>query len=299
MKLITLIACMCAGVMCYAQVERTVYDTTYTTEKERYLITDTSVLNVLDAVSKISSDKFGISGHSRESTNFKLPAGTVKWSYYIGVDEEKSNAFNNALNGITKKFGTSVLSAGPEAAIAVYGMSYLAGASGDNAVQFEIKGPGGVLGSGTRIRDARQILDTLIGNYTVSLKNRNNLSAIQVTIKVSALVVEKKWGDRPVKKMHIASRQEAISAPVTSDQVRPASSSFFQPEHLWMLGLILLLLLGLLIYGAVKLFSRGKKDLQPMADTSVVAQLEKFHDLKMKGAITEEDYNQHKARLLK
>lgn len=74
--------------------------------------------------------------------------------------------------------------------------------------------------------------------------------------------------------------------------------SLFQPEHIILFAVFLIGIPALAIYGLIKMFSGNKKDSPLASNINVVAQLEKLHELKEKGVISEQDYDQQKKRLL-
>src|SRR4030095_6072228 len=107
---------------------KTIYDTTYATESEIYLErSDTSVVNLVDQIPKITSRNDLNGNDNKTIVDFSLPKGTIGWSYYIGVGNEGKQAYDKASNAflttgaqtVSKIPGYGVL-----AALALHGINY-------------------------------------------------------------------------------------------------------------------------------------------------------------------------------
>ncbi len=203
---------------------RTVNDTTYIPTDERYLISsDTTIVNVLEQVPKISSQN-ALNGNSNKTlVDFDLPPGTISWSYYIGVGKEGKEAYDIA----TQKFistAASVVSKipgyGTMAALALHGINYFSKVQGeDNVKYWFITDWNNVLlfkndrtflqyKQGDVINDAYQMRQPFKGKIYLGLLNDNIADPIEVIIKVTAITVKQEWETRNVQKMNIVARQE-------------------------------------------------------------------------------------------
>lgn len=200
---------------------KTVYDTTYTTEQERYLVkADTIVNNITDQVAKVHSGS-NLNGNTT-TFNFSLPANTVAWSYYIGVDQAGQQAYQAATAQLAKSAGPIISKFpgyGPLAALALGGASYIAQlqagedidyyiVQGSNASLFTSGQPFTYIKKGKVINDNSRMTSPLTGNSLfVCLSNDNAITGVDVTVKITAIVVNKQWDTRPIQKMHITSRE--------------------------------------------------------------------------------------------
>lgn len=199
-----------------------IYDTTYTTEQEKYLIkTDTVVSNLTDQVAKVHSS--GNLNGNKTTFNFNLPDNTVAWSYYIGVDQAGQQAYQRATNELASKAGpivSKIPGYGPLAALSLGGISYLSQIQGGEDIDFYIVDGinvnlfiGGQAFSyekkGKVINDYSRMISPLKGSWHVCLSNDNAVTGVEVAVKITAIIVNQQWGTRPIQKMHIASHQEA------------------------------------------------------------------------------------------
>lgn len=189
---------------------RTVYDTTYTTEQQRYLVkSDTIISNLTDQVAKVHSQTNG----NTTTTNFELPKNTVAWSYYIDVDQAGREAFQQAVTEVAKNaepFVSKIPGYGPMAVLALGGASYLSKAQGSESIQYSILDSyNRYIKTGTVVNDFAHMASPLEGQYYFYLVNQNVFKALDVTLKVTAIVVNNDWGTRPIQKMHVTSKQEA------------------------------------------------------------------------------------------
>ena len=119
---------------------KTVYDTTYTTEQEKYLIkTDTSFSDFYSSNPQISSQN-ALNGNAHyQIVDFVIPENTVSWSFYIGTGKEgkeeyeksRENFMQNASSIVSKVPGY-----GPMAALALTGVSYFSKVQGEDNVKY-------------------------------------------------------------------------------------------------------------------------------------------------------------------
>ncbi|MCW3104459.1 MAG: hypothetical protein JWO09_2899 [Bacteroidetes bacterium] len=202
---------------------KTVYDTTYTTVQEKYLIkSDTIINNITDQVAKVHSQ--GNMDGNKSYFNFSLPPNTISWSYYIGVDQGGMQAYQNATALLAKNAGpiaSKLPGYGPLASLALGGASYIAQlqsgedidfwiVQGDNANLWQSDQQFYYIKKGKVLNDYSRMLSPLKGNNLfVCLSNDNAITGVQVTVKITAISVNEEWGLRPIQKMHISSKQVA------------------------------------------------------------------------------------------
>lgn len=201
---------------------RTVNDTSYTTSQEEYLVkADTSVSTITDEIAKVHSG--GNLNGNRTTFNFTLPKNTVAWSYYIGVDQAGQEAYQQATALLAKKAGPIVRRIpgyGPLAALALDGASYLSQLQAGEDIDFWIVSPENVglfssgeqfyyLKTGKVINDYSKMAAPLQGTLHMCLSNDNAITGVTVAVKIAAVVVNKQWGTREVKHMHLTPHEEA------------------------------------------------------------------------------------------
>ena len=201
---------------------KTIYDTTYTTEQEKYLIkADTIVSNLTDQIAKVHS--VGNLNGNKTTFNFTLPINTVAWSYYIGVDQAGQQAYQKATDELASKAGplvSKIPGYGPLAALALGGVSYLSQIQGGEDIDFYIVDNDNVnlflgghqfsyIKKGKVINDYSKMTAPLKGMWNVCLSNDNAVTGVEVAVKITAIIVNQQWGTRPIQKMHVASHQEA------------------------------------------------------------------------------------------
>ena len=192
-------------------------DTTYTDIEEKYLINaDTIINNITDQVAKVHSST-NIEGN-KTSFNFTLPANTVAWSYYIGVDQASQQVFADATQKITDAAGDIVSQMpgyGPLAALALNGTSYLVSVqSGENVEYWFVDRINhGLFNAdqnfryfkhGNVINDFSRMTDPLHGQYFLCLYNDNMFQAVDVVVKITAVCINEEWGTRTIKKMNVS-----------------------------------------------------------------------------------------------
>lgn len=201
---------------------KTVYDTTYTTELEKYFISaDTTILSLTDQVAKVHSQTNANGG--KTTFNFNLPTNTVSWSYYIGVEQAGQQAYASAAKQLASKASplvSQIPGYGPLAALALGSASYLTALQSGEDIDFYIVEGNNVnlflagqqfyyVKKGKVINDYARMLTPLSGTYHVCLSNDNAITGVSVAVKITAIVVEELWGKRPLQRMHISSQQIA------------------------------------------------------------------------------------------
>jgi len=199
---------------------KTVYDTTYTTIQEDYIIKkDTTVYNLIDQVAKLNSQT-NLSGNNKNSIAFTLPKNTTSWSYYIGVGQESQKSFEDAtqsLSGLSKTV-SKIPGFGLMAAIALNIAPVISKAQGKEDVSFHITDmengllfwdgkPFSSLKKGKVIQDYGTLNHHDNGTFYVCMLNDNAMVGISVTVKVTAITVVERHGKRPVKQMKVSTRK--------------------------------------------------------------------------------------------
>jgi hypothetical protein len=201
---------------------KTVYDTTYTTIQEDYIIKkDTVVHNLIDQEAKLNSQtNLNANGNNKTSIAFTLPKNTTSWSYYIGVGQESQKSFEDAtqsLSGLSKTV-SKIPGFGLMAAIALNIAPAISKAQGKEDVSFHITDmengllfwdgkPFSSLKKGKVIQDYGTLNHHDSGTFYVCLLNDNAIGGIAVTVKVTAITVVERHGKRPVKQMKVATRK--------------------------------------------------------------------------------------------
>jgi len=195
---------------------RKVYDTTYTTKSEKHLRSDTTVSNVTEEVAKVHS--VGNLNGNQTILNFTLPKNTTSWSYYIGVNQAGQQIYDRASRELTKNMTRLVLKIpgyGPLAALAMGGLSYLSTLQSGEDIDFCISetntttGQSTILKRGKIINDFSKMKTDPRDMYYINLSNDNAITGVTVFVKITAIVVNNEWETRPVRHIHLRSREEA------------------------------------------------------------------------------------------
>lgn len=200
---------------------KTLYDTTYTTIEETYLVkTDTLITNLTDQIATVHS--VGNLNGSKTTLNFTLPQNTLAWSYYIGVDQTGQEAYNKAVKNLAVK-GSPILAKmpgyGPLAALALGGASFLTTVQTGEDIDYYIVpsseanyfvsgGEFHYYKKGKVINDFAQMTTPLKGMFHICLSNDNAITGVSVVVKVTAISTSETWGTRPKQIMQINSREE-------------------------------------------------------------------------------------------
>ncbi|MDJ1485895.1 hypothetical protein QNI16_35770 [Cytophagaceae bacterium YF14B1] len=215
------------------------YDTTFYNENEKYLVArDTIIENTIPQHVERVFSKTAINGKPNRSTvSFALPAGTISWSYYLGVGkdaedcyrkaEEKAKTMKSTLttaanlaDGASKLIPNGSMAM---AALALRGISAFTIPQADN-VQFYItdlantqlfvngQTPSTVFTYGNGPLCYGQMKGMINGQAYFCLLNDNIREGIDVTIRLSAVVVRERWAERTVKKFRVATSQQPFLA---------------------------------------------------------------------------------------
>lgn len=202
---------------------KTVYDTTYTTVQEKYLVSrDTSFTEFYSSSAFISSQN-AINGNANyQIVDFVIPQNTVSWSFYIGTGTEGKAEYERASAAFLKS-ATSIASKapgyGPMAVLALSGVSQINKVQGaDNVKYWFLARPEDVqlfragqsfqqYKKGDVVNEASQMKSPTTGKVYLALMNDNTIDPITVMIKATAFIVTDVWGQRPVQKMSVSSRE--------------------------------------------------------------------------------------------
>jgi hypothetical protein len=204
---------------------RTEYDTTYRTVPERFLVkTDTVAINLIDQKVKVSSQNALNGNPNRTIVDFDLPPNTISWSFYVGVGQEGTNAFDEGKNKFlasTANYAIKFSGYGLMAAVALHGINLFTNATtGDNVKYWFITDWHNVLAfnanqsfmqykQGDVITEFSQMKNPLSGKVYIGLLNDNIRDAIEVNIKVTAIQVNQVWDTRMVNQFNVTGRNVA------------------------------------------------------------------------------------------
>ncbi|MEI6264317.1 MAG: hypothetical protein WCP74_04400 [Sphingobacteriia bacterium] len=198
--------------------KRTIYDTTYTDEQERYLVkADTTVSEILNQTAKIP---WGTNSN-KTVINFSLPQNTLFWSYYIGVDQPGQQSFDAAKRKLgynSTPLMAKLNSNNPLVALALDNTSYLSPVlNGEDIEYVLLEGQNlnlyntgkiyGYLKYGKVVNDFSRMLPVK-GNLSFCLTNDNFSSPVSVLVKVTAVLVNAFYDTRTVKRMNITSKED-------------------------------------------------------------------------------------------
>lgn len=207
---------------------RPTFDTTYTVREEPYVIkSDTSIVQVVDQVAKVSSRNAISGAPNKTSVQIDLPEHTVAWSYYIGVGQAGRQAYDQARQkflAVAEDPLTLLMGTGPLVPLALGGINYFAQVQGaddvhfafiadwENTRHFVADEPYYKLRNGSVINDAGRMTAPLGGTLYLGLMNDNLMEPIEVTVKVTAVVVRTQMGRRTVKDQVVKERMAAYTA---------------------------------------------------------------------------------------
>jgi hypothetical protein len=201
---------------------KTVYDTTYTTVQEKYLIKKeykpVSIVPTTEYFINSGSNATFNGGKSRITFPVALPKNTQEWYYVFSASREKSDIDKakssfNLVGQLTTlidqtgalSFGVDMLTKPPGGNVCdVYLLDF------DNSRLFEAKEAYRYMTSGTR-ENIKSGVVKMAGSagqtYYIGIKNPDTYHGIQVAIEVVTVVLEEEWGTRDVQKMNVTSRK--------------------------------------------------------------------------------------------
>jgi hypothetical protein len=203
---------------------RTVSDTSYENGFEQYLEkSDTTFSDFFSTTVQISSQNAFNGNKPSQVVSFELPANTVAWSYYMVVGEEGQKEYDQSKADFIRA-GSKVVGMiptyGPMAALALTGVNYMSQAQGkDNVKYYFLSSREDVqlfnnnqafkrYKTGDVISEAAQMKTPLSGTVFIGLVNDNTIDPIKVTVKATAVMVEKKYGTRSKQMVVLKERKE-------------------------------------------------------------------------------------------
>ena len=188
------------------EIDQTIYwmdviDTTFKwIDKPYYTYRDTALVKLLEETRKVHSVTSLYD--NEDCVSFRLPEHTIAWSYYIGVDQQGSQAYESAvaeMASLTSKMVKVPFNITPLAGLMAYGVqAIVALQSGEdidfavvdnlNAAQFREDLQFKSLVEGRMINGTRAFNDPLIGEWNICLENDNFIDGVSVLVIVEALV---------------------------------------------------------------------------------------------------------------
>jgi hypothetical protein len=181
-------------------------DTTYPAQQETYTLgADTTFEEVINTKTKINSPA-NTNNPDRTMLEFVLPAGTVKWVYWIGTGDESEKAFENDskkfVNGETKLRGT----VNPLAGLAL-GLNTMTLLTEGNNIHYYFMSTGEEAQKFTSgvsfkcFKKGAAAVDFALMNYAnkspqkyyLALRNDNTTQNVEVSVKILAIVVDNKY----------------------------------------------------------------------------------------------------------
>jgi len=202
---------------------RTIYDTTYTTVQEKYVVRKEykpiSVVPTTEYFINSGSNATFKGGKSRITLPVTLPKNTKEWYYVISASRDKSDiekaksSFNlvGQLSSLIDQtgalnFGVDVLTKPPGGNICdVYLLDF------NNSLLFEAKEAYQYIVNGTRENIKSGIVKMTNGaeqTFYIGMKNPDSYYGIQVAIEVVVVTLEEEWGTKDVQKINVTTMQE-------------------------------------------------------------------------------------------
>ncbi len=203
---------------------KTIYDTSYTTVQEKYLVRkDTSFSDFYSSSAFISSQNALNGNKNHQIIDFVIPNNTVAWSFYIGTGSEGKAEFDRARQEFLNSAAAAAVKIpgyGAMAALALTGVSHMNKVQGEDNVQYWfLSSPEDVqlfnsgqsfmqYKKGNVVNEAAQMKQPLKGKVYIALLNDNTIDPITVMIKATAVIVTEVWDERPIQKMSVSSYQK-------------------------------------------------------------------------------------------
>ncbi len=210
---------------------KTIRDTTYYMENERYLAAiDTLVIPIIThKVERVHS--ITATGKRNESTViFSLPKNTVFWSYYLGVGKSSEAIFQQAEQKAKKQkgmFNTASTLVDNFATIDPTGSVALASIALKGWAEFGVNDRAdniqywftdynnaslflqdiqySYFEGGNGPLSYKRMARPLVGDFYICMRNDNMIDGIDVHIRISAVTVKERWENRQVRKSKVNS----------------------------------------------------------------------------------------------
>lgn len=194
-------------------VWRDVIDTAYRAEQNQYLIkSDTSFVEVINTTSTVHSELN--SKGNKTLVDFTLPANTVKWAFWIGVGQEAKKAYQKDVQALSSTVGEFAGMTNPLAGLLIGILPALTKTSnGENVMYRFMDG----YENAQKFANNQQYLQFKQGNVVsdycnmplyksqlgrklyIGLINDNTMQPIDVTTKITAMVVKNQYETRTDK----------------------------------------------------------------------------------------------------
>jgi len=191
-------------------------------EQKSLIKSDTSIINLMDEKTIVHSQLSLDGSKGKSVVTFTLPENTSTWSFYIGVGQEGKAAYQKAEKDLLKVASSVLISSlNPLSYFATTGISLFNNVSGPDHVYFTI------IGDEQNLQNFRLGLnfnqyqegDLISGVFKMStipegnkcflgLNNSNSVKPIEVTIKVTAVVINNQYETKSVEKYEIKSTKK-------------------------------------------------------------------------------------------
>jgi hypothetical protein len=201
---------------------KTVNDTTYTPAKEKYVTQrDTSVIN-RQALLTVQGTQSSY-GSTTQCPEFDLPGNIIAWSFYIGVNRQAQQVYQEAEQKFSKSNAAQSMKMpgyGLLAAFALTGKSYFTPLQNEQAITYSIvdgtnatlakqQQPFKSIRSKKVTNDFSAMKEPLVDKCYFYLSNETAAN-LDVMVKVAAVVVYEKWAERPIQKMRVLPRKVPV-----------------------------------------------------------------------------------------
>lgn len=203
------------------------YDSTYTTKHEKILIqTDTAVVTVSDRVERVHSQT-NLDNPNITEFNVNLPdnkrleletSEVISWAYWLGVGNEGQEAYEQEKKNFLMKNVSTVSAIDPVSGLALGAYAILVKPpKGENIKYWFTTYYNGVpnyLAQGNSVVANGRITEMTQGGFTVTLQNDNLMNGVNVSVKIAAVMVNKKYEKRPYQELKVKEHRYPILSTV-------------------------------------------------------------------------------------
>ncbi len=203
------------------------YDSTYTTKYEKILVqTDTSIVTVADRVERVHS-KTNLDNPNVTQFNVNLPENkrleletseVIAWAYWLGVGSEGQEAYEQEKKNFLMKNTSSLSAIDPVAGLALGVYTILAKPPKGENIQYWFttyyNGAPSNLTHGNSVIANGRITKMTQGGFTVTLQNDNIMNGVNVSVKIAAIMINKKYEKRPYQKLTVQEYQYPVLSTV-------------------------------------------------------------------------------------